>query len=514
MSRLATLVVGLGLCLCLGLLSSFKVFKVFAFFNSQRGEHAMLNRYIITETAPYSSLDPLDGDSTPNLPVQDLIYARPIEVNHDERFYSRVLDSFSYDPEKKLMRLSAKEGLRFSDGSPLTADDIAFAILRMAYKRPAFPVVRSIVGLQAWLERPLPLAELPEGVRIEGSTIRIQFTKNVQKPLARLSLQLFSIIPKRCVDLKSNALLCDPLPRSGLYDIKSQDPTRIVFALRAHQDVPASLAKEIRFEYMSAEEALATPRKAEERLVIATNETLIWPQNLAALYQAQWQITLQPKSRFDVLYLVPRSPAFQDKAARQFFIAKFRAQLLKIGLSETQLEASIFTSIMPGYLSLKELALRAPAAPLRENPFRGQTVAWASRLPASSPSIQALRATIKELGLQEKEAEGEFDLMLGSTGFWPIDPMGDLQMLFTPGLHGTLAAAADNPELQRRIALLQDASGEELQDAARSFTEFLYDEAVFNIYKYNQRMFLSSFEPSVSLVTNTTSPWQFFVHDE
>ena len=100
-----------------------------------------MNRLIITETTKYSSLDPLDGDKTPNLPVARMIYLTPVQITKDNDLASFVLESFSYDEKTKTINWKVKAGLKYSDGSEITSEDVAFSVARMAHKRPKFPVI-------------------------------------------------------------------------------------------------------------------------------------------------------------------------------------------------------------------------------------------------------------------------------------------------------------------------------------------------------------------------------------
>ncbi|SMF84549.1 ABC-type transport system, substrate-binding protein [Pseudobacteriovorax antillogorgiicola] len=468
------------------------------------------NRYIVTETKKYVSLDPLDGDSTVNLPVFDMIYAKPIEVGQDEQLYSLVLKSFRYDIEHRIVELVVKNNIFFSDGSLITTEDVAFSILRMALTRPKFPMIRDIVGLQSWAESSNPLEIYPQGISIENRRIRIKFSKEVRRPLSRLALQLFSIIPKRCVDLRRNTLVCDEIPTSGLYTIEDEGSSYISFVKR--WSALPGLAENIVFEYSNLSQASEVSSGSNLRKVIATNESIVWPRSFAYFYEKGFHLTLRPKSRFDLLYLNPDKEIFASNDNRSVFKKVFYEKLSEVGLDD-DIEGSIFTSIMPGYLPLKDLAKGLDKE--KVNFVKADKVIyWSSRLPENSPGLKAVKLTLDEFGLKGVRDDRNFDLQLGSTGFWPIDPMGDLQMLFTPGLHKSLEAIARDPMMQKKIEDLQDLDGETLDEEAKKFSRYMFDKGIFNVYKYNQRLYLTNFEPRVSLVTVATSPWQFFVTND
>ena len=53
--------------------------------------------FVITETGKFTSLDPLDGDGSQNLPVARMLYATPVEIFSDNTLGSRVLETFEYN---------------------------------------------------------------------------------------------------------------------------------------------------------------------------------------------------------------------------------------------------------------------------------------------------------------------------------------------------------------------------------------------------------------------------------
>lgn len=174
-------------------------------------------RYIITETAGPNSFDPLDGDNTINLPVIRMIYATPLETGNNNQLSSRILESFKYEASKREIEWKVKSGLKYEDGTSIDAEDVAFAVARMAYTRPKFPILESIKGLNEWLQTNSPLKTLPKGITVSGSVVKIQFATEVDHPLFRFCLELFSVIPRKCVDIATNKITCKNIPESGPY---------------------------------------------------------------------------------------------------------------------------------------------------------------------------------------------------------------------------------------------------------------------------------------------------------
>jgi ABC-type transport system substrate-binding protein len=157
-----------------------------AYFKGKKGD--FLATFVITETGKFTSLDPLDGDSSQNLPVARMLYATPVEISSDNTLGSHVLESFEYNVEKKSIEWFVRNDLTYSDGSVISADDVAFAVARMAFSRPGFPVIRLIKGLKEWLRSDSPLKSYPEGIKISGNKIMIQLTEDYPHPQFRFCL--------------------------------------------------------------------------------------------------------------------------------------------------------------------------------------------------------------------------------------------------------------------------------------------------------------------------------------
>lgn len=208
-------------------------------------------RYLISESGIFTSFDPLNADATNNLPAARMLYHTPIEISKNDILTSAVLDSFEYSIGEARAKWIVKKGLKYSDGTEITPEDVLFSVVRMAFTRPKFPVIKEIVGIEEWSSKPGALSALPSGIKLDKQTITITFTRNVDHPLFRFCLELFSIIPKRCVDEKTNKLVCDQPPSSGYFTLKDKGSDWALFQLRHELEGSKGLpkAKQIKFEY-------------------------------------------------------------------------------------------------------------------------------------------------------------------------------------------------------------------------------------------------------------------------
>lgn len=480
--------------------------------------------YVITETSAATSLDPLDADNTNNLPVARMIYATPLESTEQSQLTSTVLESYSYDQSSRTVHWTVKENLKFDDGTPLTAEDVAFAVVRMAFARPQFPVIEHISGLKTWLAEKQPLSSRPIGISINDRQIQIKFDRDMEHPLFRFCLELFSIIPKKCVDPASNKISCEPVPASGPYRIATRTSESILF----HRREGGSAGKPIRiqFDYLPAEQLPEKIPSLKPLSVVAGNEMMFSRAGMKTL-NSNLTLKTTPASRFSILLLNPNVPAFKGKKCRQYFAQTFRETYAEQDEKSQALEASIFTKILPGYLSATDLAAKS-ANPLSKSDIekcrdilKASNITWGYVRGEKSIFIDTVEKTLKKVAtptqpiiadsrkeLTDLFSSGKVSLFSGSSGFWALDPAGDLKMLFTPNLHKALQFVSADNRLQDMIRGLEKDPSQYAK-----INQYLYDEALFNVYAHLRRFFASPTKEllaEIPFAITSPAPWQVF----
>ncbi|MGE0763475.1 MAG: ABC transporter substrate-binding protein [Bdellovibrionales bacterium] len=481
--------------------------------------------YIITETSGPTSFDPLEADNTANMPVARMIYATPLEASEDNQLKSQLLDSFGYDPEKKIISWKVKSGLKFDDGSNITADDVAFSVARMANARPKFPVIENIVGLDAWLKSKAPLKNLPSGISVKGNLVTISLNHPVKHPLFRFCLELFSVIPRKCVDQITSKINCDSIPASGYYRIASAGKETLLFQKRTPGKIEGMNAPEsIKFEYIVASDVTKRLSQIPKTAVMAGNESMFSPTELKSV-DSQFATRYLPASRFSVIQLNQNSKAFQEKRCRRYFAESFRQSYMKI-TSQTP-EPGVFTKILPGYLSQKELldgeTLTDKDRETCKAHFEKVPISWGyTKQEENAVFFQILRDTLKTLTKAPLEptiaasrseaaelfANGKISIFNAGSGFWALDPSGDMKMLFTPNLHKALQHVANDPKLQDLITEMQGDT-----KAYAKANKYLFEDAKFNVYAHPRRFFAAK-DPSIlaelPFAVTSPAPWQVF----
>lgn len=483
-------------------------------------------KYVITETGGPTSFDPLDGDQTPNLSVQRMIYATPLEVDQRGTLKSLVLEDYNFDSDTNIMTWTAKSGQKFSDGSLITADDIAFAVARMAYKRPKFPVIENIQGVSEWSKETNALKSYPSGIRVSGNKIEIKFMKFVDHPLFRFCLEIFSIIPKRCVDLKTNTVNCNPLPVSGHYEISSRKENEIEFKVRQISPLKGTVPDQITFEYLSPRTVFSENYKPTGVTVIQGNEIKLSLEELKNL-NTNLKPNYLPSARIALNLLNPNVGAFKNRNCRLIFAEAYRQASASLATNGFKIEASLFTELLPGYSNVMELKKTSfdqisqqeklkCLSQLKTNPPN-----WAATNDESDAIYRIIaEKTFDVLGipkpapvkLENRKEEidafisGEVAIMGASTGLWALDPAGDIQMVFTPNMHKLLHFVSNDDKAQSLIKNLKRGN-ENSPDGFREMNQYIFDEAKFNVFAHVRRFYASdSLLHIAELPVSITSP--------
>lgn len=490
-------------------------------------------RYVITETSLPTSFDPLDGDQTQNLPVQRMIYGTPVEVDAKGSLQSQVLESFSYSPENRTMTWVMKSGVKFSDGSPITAEDIAFAVSRMAYTRPKFPVIDKIEGIQDWAKTTDALESSPSGIKVTGNKIEIKFSQPVDHPLFRFCLEIFSIIPKSCVDLKSNKIVCEKIPFSGHYALKDQTQSEIYFEMRDASPLAGVAPHKISFAYKLPDQVFTDSFKFNGVTVVQGNEIKLSLNQLRSL-KNNFQTSYLPSARIGLTLLNPNFAPFNNHTCRILYADAYRKAFEGLATVGFKVESSVFTDVLPGYMKSNEIA-----GPVTSQITDSEKSKCLELLKANPPQWAIVKEdagsiysivtenTFEVLGIpkpepktfdtrkQETEAfvKGEISLLGASTGFWAMDPAGDIQMLLTPNMHKILQFVANDDKVQDLIRSLKVDREKNNPEAFKKLNQYIHDQGLFNVFAHVRRFYSSdALENIAELPVSITSPapWQVF----
>lgn len=482
---------------------------------------------IFFEIEPPRSFDPLEADRAINLQAVRMMYLTPIEFSVNNTLVSTVLDDFEYSTQTQTIHWTIRPGLLFEDGSPITVDDVLLSVLRMALVRPDFPVIRNIQGLKDWLQLKSPLKTHPSGIEVHENKVKIKLTEPTKNPLFRFCLELFSIIPRKCVDLTTNKLICERPPESGYYRLRSKDKGEYQFEQRlkplAHKISPPTA---INFRFLTAAQLKENPKQVSDSSILMGVDFSLFSNELSHLKQ-EFNFKYLPESLFAAIMLNPTIPPFDDIKCRQTFSAAFQYTIKKEFNTNLVFSKSIFVPIIPGYLKDAEL----PQHQIDEtciNKFVKHPIVWA-KITSKRASYfeQILAKSMTNFNIPNRVVEvenmakaemlfvkNEIALRSFGSGFWALDPLGDIQMLFTPNLHPMLKYIANDKVIVDLLEKLRFVNTPDKESALlKQVNLHLYNDAKMNVFLHTRKFYVSPNKNILrDLAQGVASPaaWQVF----
>lgn len=475
--------------------------------------------YIITETAGPDSFDPLHADKTQNLTVMRMLYFTPFEVDKNNLLKSSVFNKYSYDSDTSTLVLEKKNDIYFDDGSVIQLQDIVLSILRMGYFRPDFPMIKDIIGIKEWSSARGGLLTLPAGIEISDSKIVIKFRKKMLNPMFRLCLELFSIIPSKCIDLLSGKFICDIAPASGYFRIAKNSAEEIKFEKR---DLVSPGAETIAVESISFKfKKLSDICKSSigENDVVAVSELDYINLNCTLVgAQLHWMAA----SRFGVLRFNTKNELFNSSKHRRYFAELVRTKInsMNVGLHS---ERSLLSPLLPGYLDNNEFAVDEDDYKAF---FKGKKISLITDKAPVMPFIyKAIHETAESLEMDidvfsksknEEIVNGFLDnqiaVIAGASGFWAQDPVGDISMWFTKELHKTMTFVWKDNELYSLLEKIENESVDsQLTARIKNLNQHVYNSAIVAPLVHFRRLYITNINTqSLNLPQAITSPapWQ------
>lgn len=422
----------------------------------------------------------------------------------------------------------------YSDGTEVTIRDVALSVKRMLLHRPNFPVLRYIVGKQDWIMLKEPLKNEIPGIEISGETLTIKLSQKVYQPLFRLSLNIFSVIPEKCVNLSNNKLACTHPPSSGYYVQESAFEKKILFKLRKNlpNNIAQKLPQQILFDYEN--------RPIEEYFSGEKTDTVVWGYDLNFTPQehhmlsTKYRVERLPSAWFTGFVLNPRVDPFSDADCRYWFAQEFRNIFSHQELDPIVASSSIFTKLIPGYKSNSSLtSLRKPGNSGAQerciSALKKSGLVYAIRTQTTPPLVEKTLKTMSEKhGFNISEpviapsshsgwpTYGRTDVafQLSNSGFWPLDPVGDIQMLFS-GIHEDYMDIQSDKVIQSLVRdISQSYSFEEINNNMSRLNQSLFNSAYFNIFCNQSYFYVSRSDCStrkcLELSVTLPYPWQVF----
>lgn len=173
----------------------------------------------------------VESDGIGQLMYDDLLAPDPWTGS----YYPKLAKSFAISPDKKEITFVLRKGLRWSDGHPLTADDVVFTfdtIVRKGYGNTSYRDVLSVNG------------KFPEVIKVDDLTVKFRTSVPFAPILNGLRV---AIAPKHVLEKVTQK----PIAEFGKFWDINMDPSKLVVSgpLKVSRYLPAQRVEMVRNPY-------------------------------------------------------------------------------------------------------------------------------------------------------------------------------------------------------------------------------------------------------------------------
>ena len=270
----------------------------------------------------FGSFDTLNDLTTEGTDAAGLsgLYDALVSGNLDElnTYYADVAESFVISDDKLSIIFTMRDGVRFHDGHPMTAEDVAFTHKLLREK--------GALRLRARFYDDMDVVEALDARRV------LFKAKNLNNPDLLKAVASFPILPKHWWETREFGGLTMELPLgSSAYKIKSVDPGRSITYERVKdywaQDLPQHLGSanfdEITYQYYRDQGVLYEALKAGEFDYMAIGSAQQWAtgfKSLPALQSGAFKLEEIPDESpqyYMGIMMNLRRPYFSDVRVRR-----------------------------------------------------------------------------------------------------------------------------------------------------------------------------------------------------
>ncbi|MBG9791595.1 ABC transporter substrate-binding protein [Paenibacillus dendritiformis] len=429
---------------------------------------ARTDTLIIGMSAPAGIFHPLYAETTYDTYVADTLFKSLLEVQKDGTYAPMLAEKYEVSPDNLTHKYKLREGLKFSDGSPLTAEDVAFTITVLHDKSYDGPtdIIRhaKIKGGKEYFDGK---ATSIEGIKVIDP-LTIEFTTIEPSALAQPAIGGAGIISKAYYgqnykqgDLSyMNDLFTKPLG-NGPYKLeKFVAGQEVTFVANENYFKGAPKIPKLIYKF-TTEETNAQLLQAGETdmdFISANLDNFELLQSMSFL-----DITLFPTNGYGYIAFNHNRAKFQDKKVRQALTygldreqivdAVYQGYAEVINVPQSKLSWAYTDEVNKYEFNLEkakklldEAGWKVGADGIREKDGEKFIINFAATSPnvVNDAIIPVAQANYKELGIEfvaeqmdfnaviEKKKKGDFDMLFLAVGLRP-DPQVSQNSFITGG---------------------------------------------------------------------------------
>jgi oligopeptide transport system substrate-binding protein len=177
-------------------------------------------------------LDPARATDTQSSQIVSMIYTGLVSLDDNLNIQPQLASSYTVSPDQLIWTFHLRPALKLSDGTPLTAHDIAYSIDRALQPATHSAHCMTYLGLIKYADQ-LHTGTLPSLINQsllvpDDNTLVIQLSKPAPYFLTTLAYPCSYVVEKHLIDLYGNQMSTKPLAEggSGPFQVAQYDPGR------------------------------------------------------------------------------------------------------------------------------------------------------------------------------------------------------------------------------------------------------------------------------------------------
>lgn len=112
------------------------------------------SKLVVAETVPPQTFDPTQSSQIATMYAWQLVYSGLVQIDSKGTVQPDLATSWTISPDRMTYGFTLRKGAKFSDGSPLTADDVVFSFNRLLtkglpYSQTRFASLKSVAKIDA-----------------------------------------------------------------------------------------------------------------------------------------------------------------------------------------------------------------------------------------------------------------------------------------------------------------------------------------------------------------------------
>jgi peptide/nickel transport system substrate-binding protein len=257
----------------------------------------------VASGSPTTTLDPMRSGAAGNIETFGLLYARLLFLNNEtNKLEPGLAESWEASSDGKTYTFRLKEA-KFSDGSPITAEDVAFSLERVrSAKESAYPA---------------PLAAVESISASDPKTVVLKLKHPFGPMLTNLEIWNMGVVSKKDVEKRGDKAFAEVPVTSGAYKVKQWLPNeKLVLEPNANywrKGYPKSDSTVELVEVKSDETRLAMLKAKEVHAI----RHVPWSRIEATKADPSIDMRLEPSTVIYVSLMNTRREPFSNTKARQ-----------------------------------------------------------------------------------------------------------------------------------------------------------------------------------------------------